>query len=377
MRSKIITLSANTSWYLFNFRSSTIKEFIKMGYQVVCISPKDDFSSKLESLGCEWMSIEMDNRGTNLFKDLFIFLSLFSLYKKLKPVAAFHFTIKNNIYGTWAASLLKIPSINNITGLGTAFLKQNFISSIVKALYRISQPFAHKVFCQNKEDYSFLINKNLISKDKLFLLPGSGVNLERFNPNLKKSLEKKDKIFKLLYCGRMLADKGLFELIEALREINMYEIRCYLLLQGFIDERNHSAISSGQISIWDKFDWVEWRGPTDKIEAIMSIVDGVVLPSYREGMPKALLEACAMELPIVATNVPGCNEIVKDGINGFLCEPKDSYSLKEAILKLINMQNNDRLLMGKKGRVIAQEKFDEKYVIEAATSSLLEVSNSH
>jgi len=377
MKKKIITLSANTSWYLFNFRRSTIEEFLKMDFQVVCISPEDDFSKKLEDLGCKWISLKMDNKGTNPLKDIFIFFKFFSVYKTLKPEAALHFTIKNNIYGTWAASLLQISSINHVTGLGTAFLKKNLTSSIVKMLYKMSQPLAHKVFCQNKEDYSLLINKKLVKKDKLFILPGSGVNLERFHPILKRgSLDKKNE-FKLLFCGRILADKGLFELIEALKEINLNEIKCHLWLQGFLDSKNISSISEAQISIWSKFKWLEWRGSTDKIEDVMSIVDGVVLPSYREGMPRTLLEACAMELPVVTTNVPGCNEIIEDGINGFLCEPKNSDSLMDALEKLIDMSFEDRVQMGKRGRLKVEKEFDEKYVIKAAISSVLEVSNSY
>lgn len=377
MQKKIITLSSNTSWYLFNFRRSTIEEFIKIGFQVICICPEDSFSQKLESLGCKIIAIKMDNKGTNPLRDIFIFLKLFSIYKKYKPIAALHFTIKNNIYGTWAASLLKIPSINHITGLGTAFLKKNLTFLIVKALYKTSQPQAYKVFCQNNDDYLFLINQKLIKKDKLFLLPGSGVNLERFHPSLKAGSIKKTKKFTLLFSGRMIADKGLFELIDALKQINLNEIKCNLWLQGFVDTKNISSISESQILIWSKFKWLEWMGSTDKIEDVMSIVDGIVLPSYREGMPRTLLEACAMELPVVTTNVPGCNEVIEDGINGFLCEPKNPASLMSALEKLIEMSPDDRLQMGKRGRLKVEKEFDEKFVIKAAVSSVLEVSNSY
>jgi len=174
----------------------------------------------------------------------------------------------------------------------------------------------------------------------------------------------------------MLADKGLFELIKSLEEVNLHEIKCRLRLQGFIDNKNISAISDAQISQWSRLEWVDWKGPTDAIEEVMSLVDGVVLPSYREGMPRTLLEACAMGLPVIATNVPGCNDIVKDGINGFLCEPKNSDSLRDAILKLLDMPYEERINMGKKGRELVKEKFDEKYVVQAAVSSVLEVSNS-
>lgn len=376
MQKKIITLSANTSWYLFNFRRSTIEELVKMNYQVICISPKDNFSKQLEDLGCKALSVEMDNKGTNPFKDILIFMRHFLIYKKYRPILAFHFTIKNNIYGTWAANFLQIPSINNITGLGTAFLKNNLTSFVVRRLYKLSQPYAYKVFCQNKEDYSFLVNQNLIDENKLFLLPGSGVNLKRFHPNLKKNLQKRKKNFTLLFSGRMIADKGLFELIDALKIINQNEILCQLWLQGFVNNQNNSSLSVSQISSWSKLKWIEWRGATDKIEEVMSQVDGVVLPSYREGMPRTLLEACAMELPVVTTNVPGCNEIIQDGINGFLCEPRDHISLMHSIKKLIETPPEERLKMGKRGREKVKNEFDEKYVIDAAISSVLEVSNS-
>ena len=200
---QVITLSSNTSWYLFNFRASTIKRLLNDGFRVICLSPLDDYSQKLkDELQCEWQPLKMDNWGSNPVRDLALVYQFWRYYRELKPVAALHFTIKNNIYGTWAARALRIPAINNVSGLGTAFIRGGWVSAIVRLLYRASQPMAHRVFCQNAEDQKLLIESKLVSQARLEQLPGSGVDLDRFNPRLRQS---RSGDFRFLYAGRMLA----------------------------------------------------------------------------------------------------------------------------------------------------------------------------
>ena len=307
---KIVTLSANTSWYLYNFRQSTIKRLIGKGYRVVCISPFDEYSKELMDLGCEYYDLEMQNKGTNPFKDIKTFLKLLFIYLKLKPFAAFQFTVKNNIFGTWAGLISNTPSINNVSGLGTAFIRDGLISIVVRLLYKCSQPFAHRVYCQNPEDFDLLIDKKLVNKDKLFLLPGSGVDLKRFNSDSVKY--SKNEQFTFLYVGRILADKGLFELIKAYKNLKIKKINCELWICGILNAENISSISKTQIEDWKDIPGIRWLDQEKYIENIYKQVDCVVLPSYREGMPKTLLEAGSMGLPSVATDVPGCRNIIQD-----------------------------------------------------------------
>jgi glycosyltransferase involved in cell wall biosynthesis len=360
---KAVTLSANTSWYLYNFRASTIRRLLEDGYRVLCLSPEDKYSRKLVSeLGCEWLPLKMNNQSSNPLKDAFLVWQFFRLYRRFKPVAVLHFTIKNNVYGTWAARILSIPAINNVSGLGTAFIRRGFVGNVVRVLYRTSQPFAHKVFCQNAEDARQLISNKLVPASSLELLPGSGVDLDRFNPQKRESHED---IFRFLYAGRMLADKGLYELVEAVRGLNAAETQCSLWLSGFADVQNVSAISGQELDAWGKEPFIEWLGPSDSMEDIFSQVDAVVLPSYREGMPRSLLEAGAMGLPVIATDVPGCRTIVEDGFNGLLCEVKSSTSLMQVMVKMLAMSDEERSCLGRNGRALVSEQYSEGLVVEA------------
>ncbi len=365
---KIVTLSANTSWYLYNFRQSTIKRLIGKGYRVVCISPFDEYSKELMDLGCEYYDLEMQNKGTNPFKDIKTFLKLLFIYLKLKPFAAFHFTVKNNIFGTWAGLISNTPSINNVSGLGTAFIRDGLISIVVRLLYKCSQPFAHRVYCQNPEDFDLLIDKKLVNKDKLFLLPGSGVDLKRFNSDSVKY--SKNEQFTFLYVGRILADKGLFELIKAYKNLKIKKINCELWICGILNAENISSISKTQIEDWKDIPGIRWLDQEKYIENIYKQVDCVVLPSYREGMPKTLLEAGSMGLPSVATDVPGCRNIIQDNVNGFLCRAKDARDLEQAMTKALNLSKNEYEKMSINARNIVKNNFDEKIVIDSALNAL-------
>lgn len=358
-----ITISSNTSWYLYNFRASTIRRLLAQGYRVVCLSPEDDYSPKLiDDLGCEWLPLVMNNQGSNPFTDANLVYQFWRHYRALRPAAALHFTIKNNVYGTWAARVLGVPAINNVSGLGTAFIRSGLVSAIVRLLYKTSQPLAYRVFCQNEDDLDQLSRRGLVPLDRLELLPGSGVDLKRFNPGLK---EPRRGTFRFLYAGRMLADKGLNELVAAVRAINADGLRCSLWLSGFANAGNLSAISHRQLSAWGEEPGIEWLGPSDFMEKVYAAVDCVVLPSYREGTSRSLLEAGAMGLPVVATDVPGCRNIVTDGYNGLLCEVKSSASLRDAMQNMLALGNDERARMGENGRALVSRKFDEQLVVDA------------
>jgi glycosyltransferase involved in cell wall biosynthesis len=361
---RTVTISSNTSWYLYNFRAATIRRLLSLGYRVICLSPKDDYSQKLiDDLGCEWAPLTMDNHGSNPFRDIGLAYQFWRYYRQLRPVAALHFTIKNNVYGTWAARLLRVPAINNVSGLGTAFIRKGLVSAIVQLLYKVSQPFAHRVFCQNEEDFAQLVDSKLVTRQRLELLPGSGVDPDRFNPSLRKEHAGP---FRFLYAGRMLADKGLGELIAAVNSINANGVQCSLWLSGFADVSNVSSISHQQLSQWGEQPGIEWLGPNDSMEKIYAAVDCVVLPSYREGMPRSLLEAGAMGLPVIATDVPGCRNIVRDGFNGLLCEAKNIESLRKTMQKMLMIAPAERTTMGENGRSLVSQKYDEKLVVDAA-----------
>jgi len=371
-----ITLSANTSWYLFNFRASTIRALVAAGHRVVCLSPPDDYGPRLAQLGAEWQPLPMDNAGTNPGRDLALLARFVSHYRALRPAVAFHFTIKNNVYGTWAAWALGIPAVNNVSGLGTAFIRPGPVAALVRTLYRLSQPLAHRVFCQNAEDFALLRQRRLVPASRLQLLPGSGVDVQRFHPGLRVGAGTKASSqppLRLLYAGRMLADKGLHELIEAVGRVNADGVRCQLSLCGFAGVGNVSAIDEATLQQWAQRPGVRWLGPSDDMPSIFAQADAVVLPSYREGMPRSLLEAAAMGLPAVATDVPGCRHIVTHGVNGLLCEARSASSLHATLEQLLAMTDAERAALGAAGRARVVAEFDEQRVVQAALEVVDEV----
>lgn len=355
-----IVISSNTSWSIYNFRLNLIRALREEGFEVIIVAPYDKYTDALKKK-FEYHDIFMNNKGTNPIEDFQTFFQYYKLYKKIKPSLALHYTIKPNIYGTLANSLLGIKTINNISGLGTLFIKQGFSTTIAKFLYKISLSRSSKVFFQNKDDYHLFINEKLVHIDKCGVLPGSGVDVKKFYPI---QVTKKDNYFKFLLIARMLWDKGVGEYVEAAKIIkNKYKNVQFLLL-GPIGVNNLTAIPKKQIEKWEEEQIINYLGETQHVKEQIAQVDCVVLPSYREGTSRTLLEAASMAKPIVTTNVPGCKEVVDDGVNGFLCRLKDSKDLSEKMEKILNLSEKERVKMGKRSREKIIKEFDEKIVID-------------
>ncbi|OEE10484.1 glycosyltransferase family 4 protein [Vibrio cyclitrophicus] len=359
--SKTVVITSNTSWYLYNFRKNTILALIKEGYRVVAVSPKDDYSQKLAELGAEYQHIEIDQGGTSPVKDVGTFFGFLGLYRKIRPDAVLNFTPKNNIYSTLAASLLGAKSVNNIAGLGMVFINENITAKLARFLYKISQPRAHTIFFQNNEDRELFAKHKLAPLEITDRVPGSGADLTRFS----LSPSKDDGVVRFLLIARMLYDKGIGHYVEAARELkSKYGDKVEFCLLGFLDVNNPSAVSKAEMSAWVEEGIVNYLGTSDNVEAEIAKVDCMVLPSfYREGVPKSLLEACAMGKPIVTTDNVGCRETVDDGVNGYLCELRSTSSLVEKLELMINLPHAQRLSMGEKSRIKVENEFDEQIVI--------------
>lgn len=356
---KKIVLSSNTTWSIYNFRLGLVKRLLK-DYEVIVIAPKDKYSKRLEDLGCKYYNIFVDNKGTNPINDIKTFLQYCHIYKRIKPDISLHFTIKPNIYGNFACKLLSIPVVNTITGLGTAFIRETFLTKIVKFLYKIALKNTF-LFFQNKDDAE-LFKKNKLIKE-FDIVPGSGVNINEFKPI---KIEKKDKFFRFLLIARIIKDKGIYEYVKAAKILKEKYNNVEFLLVGAVGVDNPTAISREEVLNWQTQGLIKYLGVKKKEEVRKEIAkaDCVVLPSYREGMPRTLLEASSMAKPIITTNVPGCKDIVEDGINGFLCKVKDPKDLAEKMDKMLNLSQKERAEMGKKGREKVLREFDERIVIE-------------
>lgn len=359
--SKTVVITSNTSWYLYNFRKNTILALIKEGYRVVAVSPKDDYSQKLADLGAEYQHIEIDQGGTNPVKDVSTFFGFIGLYRKIRPDVVLNFTPKNNIYSTLAASSFGAKSVNNIAGLGMVFINENITAKLARFLYKISQPKAHTIFFQNNEDKELFAKHKLAPLEITDRVPGSGADLTRFS----LSPSKDDGVVRFLLIARMLYDKGIGHYVEAARELkSKYGDKVEFCLLGFLDVNNPSAVSKAEMKAWVEEGIVNYLGTSDNVESEIAKVDCMVLPSfYREGVPKSLLEACAMGKPIVTTDNVGCRETVDDGVNGYLCDLRSTSSLVEKLELMINLSHEQRLFMGENSRIKVENEFDEQIVI--------------
>lgn len=354
-----IIIFSKSTWNVLNFRKNLIKEMIKNGWNVYVVAKADTSKSDLESIGCKIVPIKINNKSINPLNDLILFLKILKIYYSIKPNVTCHFNIKPVIYGSMASRILKIPSINMITGLGTAFLSKSWINGIVKLLYYLSLKKTSSVFFQNEDDKNLFLKNNLVPYSSVYKTPGSGIDLEYF----QSADYPKNKDIYFLLISRILWDKGIKEYVEAARYIKLkYENISFNLL-GPIENESNSEISLHQVKLWTDEGIINYLGSVNDVRQYIKDCHCVVLPSYREGTPKSLLEAAAMARPAIATNVVGCKEVVNDGQNGFLCENKNYISLAETMEKFISLSYHEKRKMGLKGREKVVEEFDEKIVI--------------
>lgn len=354
-----IAITINTSWNIYNFRMGLISALTGQGHKVIAIAPKDDYSDKLKEHGCEYVPIKIDNTGSNPFKDAALYRQLKKVYRELKPDVVLHYTVKPNIYGTLAASSLDIPVINNVSGLGTVFLSSSLASFAAKKLYKQAFNKAQIVFFQNSDDRNTFLSEIDLPQLKTDLLPGSGINLNKFTitpmPNQERMV--------FLMISRVIVEKGILEYIEAAKLVQAKYPNTRFQLLGKLDTDHIRGISEEIITDAVDSGYIEYLGEADDVRPYIQNAHCVVLPSYREGTPRTLLEAAAMGRPIVTTNVPGCREVVNDGDNGYLCAVRNPVDLSMKIIAICEQSDIKLKEMSTRSRKLAESKFDEQIVI--------------
>lgn len=354
-------------WYFCSHRLSLAKEAVKQGYDVIVITQSSTCEALIEKSGIRLIPIKFKRSGRNILKDFMTMRTLLKIYQIEKPEIIHHISLKPSLYGSLMAILYcrkqSLQVVNTLTGLGYIFTSNKqtvrLLRFVIALLLRFvfSQKNSHLIL-QNRDDMSFLISSNIANEDKVSLIRGSGVDVDVFN--LKKSERTTINIF---LVARMLKDKGVEEFVAAASQLKISNGNVRFILIGDSDIENPSAIRIKSLEKWVSEGMIEWWGKCDDMENIYQHADIVVLPSYREGLPKVLLEAAACGLPIVATDVPGCREIVQDGINGILVPVKNSDALAIAIKKLID-EPELRESMGVKGRELVEKEFSQDKVIK-------------
>lgn len=352
-----VVFFSNTSWYLWNFRLPLLRAMRDKGWEVIAVAPRDRWSPRLEEEGFRYEAMEIARKGMNPLTDLGLLLRIVRLYRKLRPALVHHFTIKPVIYGSLAATIVRVPAVvNAITGLGFMFISNSstvrVARFVVRRLYRfvLSAPGRRAIF-QNGDDLETFVAERLVRRDVTRLIRSSGVDLSRFAPSPRSTARTT-----FVLCSRMLYDKGVGELVEAARMLRQRGVDVEVVLAGTGDEGNPASVPDATLAKWNAEGVVRWIGHCEDVPALLRTAHAAVLPSYREGVPKGLIEAAAAGLPLVATDVPGCREVVREGINGILVPPRDSSALADAIERLA-IDRDLRNRMGRESRRIAEEEF--------------------
>ncbi|WP_210546243.1 glycosyltransferase family 4 protein [Rhodoferax sp. PAMC 29310] len=359
-----VLIALNTAWNLVNFRSGLIRALVARGYEVVAVAPQDEYADHLAALGCRFVALPMDNGGTHPVHDVLLLLRFRRLFGREKPDVYLGYTVKPNVYGSLAAHSMNIAVINNIAGLGAVFIRDGWLVKLVRGLYKLALRRSSKVFFQNPDDLKLFKDSGLVRPEATELLPGSGIDLNRFEVvPLAQEMHPAGK-FRFLLIARMLRDKGVGEFVEAARLIHKRWPQAECCLLGFVDAQNPTAISGTQVDAWVAQGVVNYLGVSDDVRAEIATADCIVLPSYREGTPRTLLEAAAMGRPIITTDAVGCREVVDDGINGYLCKVRNAENLAAKMEQMLSLSQDQRKNMGLRGREKMEREFDEQIVIQ-------------
>ncbi|HEX8193644.1 MAG TPA: glycosyltransferase family 4 protein [Allosphingosinicella sp.] len=361
MNGKTVAISINASWNIFNFRAGLIRALRAEGYVVVALSPDDAYAPRLAELGARHVAVPMDSAGVSPLHDLALLARYRRVLKAERPDVFLGYTAKPNIWGSLAAQSLGIPTINNVSGLGTAFIREGLLTKIVTGLYRTAFRRAATVFFQNYEDRDLFVARRIVDSARALLLPGSGIDLDRFTPASRGAAAGEPLAF--LMVARLLWDKGVREYVEAARIVRARHPDARFRLLGFLDVANRTAVPRQEVEAWAAEGLIDYLGHAEDVRPHLAAADCVVLPSYREGLPRVLLEASALARPLIATDVPGCRHIAQEGVNGFLCAARDHGSLAEAMLKMLALSPEARIAMGAAARARVETEFDEKIVV--------------
>lgn len=355
---------ANTVWYLVNFRLRLCRALITQGFEVVAVAPAGPDAQRLTEAGVTFVPLAMDAGGTNPIKDLLLCWSLVRLLRTHSPAVCLSYTAKANIYAGLACRWAGVPRIHNIAGLGTAFIDNSWLTVLVKRLYRWALKGAEKVYFQNPDDLALFQNAGLATVEQSGQLPGSGVDLDAFTPPDARAECEDDAPFRFLLSARLIAQKGIAEYAAAAGQLRKSgrTVECWLL--GHLGVDNPSAISEAQVRQWVAEGVIVYLGSVEDVRPVLAQVDCVVLPSYyREGVPRVLLEAAAMGLPVITTDAVGCREAVDQGVTGLLCRPRDVGDLVRCMCQMLSLPRSERIAMGRRGREKMQREFDERIVI--------------
>lgn len=361
---KLIAFVSSNAWSVYNFRLDVIRHLLGKGFRILVIAPDDEYSALLVAEGCRFISIDFDNKTESPFQDIALYRQLKKIYRETRPDFIFHYVIKPNIYGSLAAAKFNIPSVSVVTGLGYPFAKRNWLYFLVKNLYKRAMRKVTEAWFLNNDDANVFITNRIINIQKVKVLPGEGVNIEHFSPDVPATLPKNGRFIFLMSC-RLLWSKGIGVYADAARLLQKKNIDARFELIGFFEKHHPDSISHEQLHLWEKEGLIHFNGFVKDVRPYLKNADCLVFPSfYNEGIPRGLMEAASMELPIITSLSRGCKEVVLNNSNGYVCTPNDPFDLADKMEKMMNLSAEERSRMGKNGRALVTKKFNVSKVIE-------------
>ena len=364
---EVVIVCSNYAWTVFNFRLELLRRLKLEGYRVIVLTQFDGYEDLLKNEVDEVRPLFISRRGINPIFDFFTFVNIFWVCLLNNANTILLFTVKPVIYGCLVCKFLRCRSVAMITGLGTAFITSSWITLLLERLYKFALNGSDRVFFQNPDDRDLFIDRGLVKRAITQITPGSGVDLEKFG--YSKAVITDEVCFLLI--ARMIWDKGVAEFVEAARVIKKAYPYTKFQLLGPANIENRTAIPLQKLSEWVSSGYLEYLGETDNVEPYIRSAHCVVLPSYREGTPKSLLEAAAVGRPIITTDVPGCREVVTHNINGFLCQPKSSSSLVKQMEKFLALSAPEKQRLGIEGRKLVEKYYSQEVVCDLYLSTLL------
>ena len=363
MSKKILFVDNSTRCFCI-FRLVVAKAFIDMGYKVYVMSPRpyEYYSERIKETGAIHIPYEMTGKFSPL-GDLKLLIKYRQAYKRYKPDFVVHYTIKPNIYGSIVAKFSGIPSISIVPGTGSVFKNKGIVSNIVLWLYKCAFKYPRKIWVLNEDDYNAFLTYNVLNKKRLDILPGEGVATVFFKST---SIYKRHSPFVFLYMGRMLREKGVEYIACAsrlLREKGEYDFEVHLL--GLVDGLSKDVISMEEIKGWEQEGLVKFLGSVSDVRKNIEDADCVLLPTfYGEGVPRSLMEACAMERVVIASDNVGCRDVVDDLYNGVLCKSQNVKDLVDKMEYIMSLSEEQLKVMGKNGRKKVVEHFREEVIVQ-------------
>jgi len=349
-----ILILANNDVGLYKFRKEFIEKLIEMGHQIIISLPDGDLISKLKEMGCKFINTPIDRRGINPLNDIKLFLAYYKMIKKILPDMIITYTIKPNIYGGLAARQKNIPYYMNITGLGTAFQKENIIKKIVVFLYKFACKKAKLLFFENEENCRIFVKEKIVTKDRTYVLNGAGINSKEY-PFMQYPRQQNP--IRFLFIGRIMKEKGTDELIEAFLKLQK-EFEIVLDIVGVVEDLNYQK-KIKELSVLENIHYYGFQGD---VKPYIKRCHCMVLPSYHEGMANVLLEAGSMGRPLITSNIYGCKEAV-NGKNGMTVRCRDTEDLYCKMKEFVMLSYERKRQMGVESHQYISKKFSKEKII--------------